>query len=249
MYHKLALIHHPDRPGGNGDLFKEISAAYLLIGEYLEEHRDDVDNEDFDFEEEVAGKTFHHFQSSKIKENMRSFTILIENNLSTTWEKVLTKHYGVPVDRNGNGLHWKVENYTNENTTSNITISKWHIPRRDNQSKLHVQSNESGNFLPAHFVENVLPKLFEEVHSCQASHPIKSNTLPSTSKKVNARESGHKCKECDFEGRSVSGLNSHKRSTHKRVKKVYSRMLFWNQIQQKPIMNPSNMREKKLILK
>ena len=21
MYHKLALIHHPDRPGGNGDLF------------------------------------------------------------------------------------------------------------------------------------------------------------------------------------------------------------------------------------
>ena len=32
-YHKLALLHHPDRPGVNEDRpFKEITEAYRLIG-------------------------------------------------------------------------------------------------------------------------------------------------------------------------------------------------------------------------
>ena len=193
-YHKLAMVHHPDRPGGNGELFKEISAAYLLLGEYLEEHRDDEKEGDFDFEEEVARKTFHQFEFSKVKENMRSFTIHIQNNHSVIWEKVLSKHYGVPLDRKGNGLHWKVENYTDGNAISNITISKWHIPKKDNQSKLHVQSNESGNFLPAHFVDNVLPKLFEEVHTYHPTILQHPSHVPSANKKVQAKELGFKCK-------------------------------------------------------
>ena len=143
-YHKLAMIHHPDRPGGgNQELFKKISAASLLLGEHLEEHRnEDTEKESFDFEEEVARKTFHQFKESNVKENMRSFTILIDNCLSFTWDKILTKHYGAPLDRKENGLHWKVEQYTDGKFTGNVTISKWHIPKNDKQTKLNIQSNE-----------------------------------------------------------------------------------------------------------
>lgn len=31
-FRKLAMLHHPDRPNGNEVKFKEISAAYALIG-------------------------------------------------------------------------------------------------------------------------------------------------------------------------------------------------------------------------
>ena len=158
MYHKLAFAHHPDKPGGDGELFKVITEAYRLVGEYMENReKDEKSEESFDFEEEVAKKTFKQFQFSNIRENMKSFTIHVENSQSYTWDKVLTKHYGPPKDRESNGLHWKVENYTDGNLTANITIGKWHIPKKDNQTKLHVMSNEAGNFLPAHFVDNVLP--------------------------------------------------------------------------------------------
>ena len=66
----------------------------------------------------------------------------------------------MPADRGTNGQHWKVASYTDGNVTATLTIGKWHIPKKDNQTKLHVQSNETENFLPAHFVDNVLQKLF-----------------------------------------------------------------------------------------
>ena len=91
-FHKLALIHHPDKPGGDDEVFKEMTEAYRLIGEYiLEEHEDFENNEDdnYDFEEEVARKTFQHFQFSNVKENMKSFTIHVENSQSFTGDNTM----------------------------------------------------------------------------------------------------------------------------------------------------------------
>ena len=235
-YHKLALIHHPDKPGGDGEVFKEISASYLFLGNYLEEIRGEDCSEDVcDFEEEVARKTFHQFQQSDIKQNMRSFTIHIENNLSFIWDKVLTKYYGVSVDKNENGQHWKIEKYTDGYSTGSITIGKWHIPKRDKQSKLHVQSNEKGNFLPAHFVDNVLPKLVEEVHassklSVQATATDRSQNM----KEIKTKQNGSKCKECDFEGKNLNGLNAHMKMCHKKVPKSKSNKI------KTPICNPNS---------
>ena len=141
-YHKLAMVHHPDK-GGDENYFKSITEAYRIVGEYLEE---EVLDESDDFEEEIARKTFKSFNFSNIKENMKSFTINIDNTSSTTWEKVLTIHYGQPLDKKFNGLHWKVKKYTDGNVTANIMIGKWHIPKKDKQSKLLIQSNENGNF-------------------------------------------------------------------------------------------------------
>lgn len=69
-YHKLAMMYHPDRLGGDGDqkVFKEISASYLLVGNYLEEHwKEDRNRDIFDFEEDPYRKTFHQFQNSNMR--------------------------------------------------------------------------------------------------------------------------------------------------------------------------------------
>ena len=157
-----SFIHHPDKPGGNDDVFKGISEAYRVLGEYFEEKKENGNVESPpDYEEEVARQTFQQYQHSKIKENLRSFTILIDNHLSSTWETVLSAHYGDPKDRETNGLHWRIENYSDGTMTGNILIGIWHMPKNDKQSKLHIQSNEAGNFLPAHYDDHVLPILFE----------------------------------------------------------------------------------------
>ena len=120
-YHKLAHLHHPDKNPGDEEKFKEITEAYRLVGDYIEKHGDTKKkDENYDFEEEVARNTFRQFQFNKVKENMRSFTILIENETSFTWDKVLTKHYGNPVDRQTNGFHWRVMNYTDGISRANI---------------------------------------------------------------------------------------------------------------------------------
>ena len=120
-FHKLALINHPDK-GGNEELFKNISEAYRLIGEYIEKQKNINldDDESFDYEEDVAMKTFEQFKAN-VKQNMKSFTIHIDNSSSYTWELILTKHYGPPMDKKSNGLHWKVQNYSDGNFRGNIT--------------------------------------------------------------------------------------------------------------------------------
>ena len=219
-FHKLAMIHHPDKPGGNDDVFKGISEAYRVLGEYFEEKKENGNVESpTDYEEEVARQTFQQYQHSKIKENLRSFTILIENHLSSTWETVLSAHYGDPKDRETNGLHWRIENYSDGTMTGNISIGKWHMPKNDKQSKLHIQSNEAGNFLPAHYVDHVLPKLFEEVQ--QKSLPKQKPTnMTVSSKKVKPKTSSIKCKECDFDAKNLSGLSAHNRLNHNKVLKA-----------------------------
>ena len=222
-YYKLAMIYHPDKvkPGEDSEVFKEMTAAYRLIGEYLEKQdRKANDDGSFDFEEEVARRTFRQFQFSKIQENMRSFTIHIDNDLSLTWDKILSIHYGNPLDKEVNGLHWKVANYSDGKIKGNIVIGKWHIPKKDGQSKLNVQSNEEGNFLPAHFVDNVLPKLLKEVHQYQG---LELKGLPrdvASKKEIAIKQPIFKCDHCEFVGKNLTGLNTHVRMGHKKEHKI-----------------------------
>ena len=64
-YHKLAMIHHPDRPGADDETFKKISVAYRLLGEFLEDCKDEATEDDF--EEEVARKLSSNFSSLMLK--------------------------------------------------------------------------------------------------------------------------------------------------------------------------------------
>ena len=205
-FYELSLIHHPDRPGGDNPLYQVISQAYRFIGEYIEKHYG-TNNDDPD--EDIARHVFRSFNFDAIKENLSSFTINIDNGTSLIWDTVLTKHYGKPIDRtrNNNGKHWKHPDYLDDNSNKgHITIGKWHQPKKDNQSKLNIQSSETGNFLPAHFVSVHLPKLLSEV---QAATPNPSlDCLPSSQPK-------NCCTTCNYKAPTKSQLTLHIKRAHK----------------------------------
>ena len=172
------MLHHPDRPGGDNPKYQNITEAYRIIGDYIESNFDT----EGDSEEEIARHAFNCFNFDDIKENLFSFTIKIDTNLSPVWDSVLTKHYGEPADRLGNGKHWKHHNYSDgDNNNGDITIGKWHIPKKDKQSKINIQSSGVGNFLPAHFVSSQLPILLEEVKASFLTGPAPAKAVKSKS--------------------------------------------------------------------
>ena len=204
-FYELSFIHHPDRPGGDNIVYQQVTEAYRIIGDYVERYYEPNDDPD----EEVARSIFQSFKSDDVKENLSSFTINIGNATSLVWDTVLTKHYGNPVDRTHNGKHWKHHGYTDESGhTGDITIGKWHIPKKDKQSKINIQSSQVGNFLPAHFVSVHLPKLLAEVKSATANSSL--DYLPRI-------VSVDHCGTCNYKAKSRSQLKMHIRQTHNKT--------------------------------
>ena len=86
---------------------------------------------------------------------------------------------------------------------------------------MNVQSNEDGTFLPAHFVENVVPRLLEEVHQYQDPNiqgPPKESGCANR-KDPTKKQPGLKCNHCEFVAKNLSGLSTHTRMTHKKEHK------------------------------
>ena len=108
-YYDLSKKLHPDRPGGgDGEKFKDVTLAYRMVGEYIDKNKNKLVDDD-DIDEMVARKVFEEFAFGNVMENLYSFTIHLENELSFLWDEILTKNYGDPIDRtkNANGKHWK----------------------------------------------------------------------------------------------------------------------------------------------
>ena len=121
QFYLLSMLHHPDRPGGDNPKYQKITEAYRIVGDYIESNFES----EGDSEEEIARHAFNCFNFDDIKENLFSFTIKIDNNLSPVWDSVLTKHYGEPVDRKGNGKHWKHRNHSvDDSNNGDNTIGK-----------------------------------------------------------------------------------------------------------------------------
>ena len=210
-FYQLSLIHHPDRPGGDNNIQQKITAAYKFIGDFIEKNYESKD----DNEEEIARQVYRNFKLG-VKENLFSFTISIDNNLSFIWDDVLTDHYGSPVDRQTNGKHWKHLNFSDDDSnTGDISIGKWHMPKKDKQSKILIQANTAGNILPAHYVSFVLPKLLAEVKEKaltkmpQLAGRSHHNLPPNSALK-------QKCALCYFQASSKSQLSTHVKKTHKK---------------------------------
>ena len=202
-FYQLCLIHHPDRPGGNNLIQQKIAEAFTFIGDHIVNNYANIDDE----EEESARNVYKNFDFSSVKENIYSFTIKIDNNHSHLWDAVLSAHYGPPVDRKTNGKHWKHHDYSDENSnTGEISIGKWHIPKKDKQSKINIQSNTAGNLLPAHFVSHHFSRLLEEVNAMATA---KSLSLENSS-------SHFSCAICDHQAKTQSQLNTHIRRSHKK---------------------------------
>ena len=86
-FHELSMIHHPDRPGGDNLIYQPITEAYRIVGDYIERKYVNFHDDD---DEQFARFVFRSFNSSDITENLSSFTIKIDNELSLIWDTVLT---------------------------------------------------------------------------------------------------------------------------------------------------------------
>ena len=65
---------------------------------------------------------FIFYPSVELNKNLLSFTINLENELSFVWDKVLTDHYGEPLERAGDGKPWTHKNYAiGQTVVANIT--------------------------------------------------------------------------------------------------------------------------------
>ena len=91
-------------------------------------------------EEELNSEEYdevHIFNSFNYhKKNQNCYVIIIENSLSETWKGILKNKYVLQQED-------KVASRTILHTHSEpkITITHYHIPKADGQSKLHIQSN------------------------------------------------------------------------------------------------------------
>ena len=94
QWRRLSLVKHPDK-GGSKECFQELVAAYEVAANAAKANKKD----DLDLEEEIAHKMYTQFYSHSVKENMQTFTILIEKDLNLAREAILVKNFGSPIDK------------------------------------------------------------------------------------------------------------------------------------------------------
>ena len=115
---KLAILKHPDKPGGVNADFQQLKDAYDKIGKVIQETKqDDLE----DTEETVARKLFRETNFEKI--NLYSVTIAILTSQADAWEEVLIENYGNPTEgkEKSNGKKFTIEN----DKVSSIYITLW----------------------------------------------------------------------------------------------------------------------------
>ena len=158
-FFKLSLVKHPDKSGSTS-AFQELLNSYHRILKHLS---DNLENKDLDDDEQFFKEMFNKFNLPK--ENIQSFTIIIENCLADAWETILSKVYSSPIfNQSNNGFQWKTEYEFNDSLTK-ISITLWKKPKCDNQSKILIQGGKQ--FMNTIFVFNELPRIYKLVNEAQ----------------------------------------------------------------------------------
>ena len=136
-YRKLALIKHPDKNGGSDSAkedYQHLLNYYRMIGNYIVDNMTDDSTE----EEMDHVTTFKNFNFDQ--RNKYSHTILIENEWTFAWRKVLVGKIGDPEDKGHNGMIFRLKEFKVNEDVFSITITLYEAPK-DNQPKLHIQSS------------------------------------------------------------------------------------------------------------
>ena len=156
---KLAILKHPDKPGGVKADFQKLKDAYDRIGKLIEETEQDDLN---DTEETVARKLFRETNFEKI--NLYSVTIAILTSQADAWEKVLMENYGVPTEGKdkSNGKKFTIESLGSDSDKgSSIYVTLWK-KEKVNRSTLLIDAKRNQT-KSIQYVEEQLPVLCEKV--------------------------------------------------------------------------------------
>ena len=155
-FFKLALVRHPDKNGGPTAAFQELLNAYNRTLKHIAEN---LFNDNLSDEEEFVKDFFKKFNFPK--ENVQSFTILIQNEMADFWEDVLSENYNDPtINQASKGIQWKTL-YNANDTATKISITLWKTPKNDNQSKILIQGGKQS--MNTIFVFDELPKIYKSV--------------------------------------------------------------------------------------
>ena len=165
-FKKLALILHPDKAGENSkNDFQKLRAAY----EKLYDHFIESEASNSPMKNDFFNDNFKHFNFPF--ENRGSFTVKIEDALSTIWNDCISQSLGLPlIKANGKGTetdrYWKLNYQYGDNVE--LTIHLYIKPKNKKGSKLLVQGGVQAAICA--YVFNELPSIYAKV--CEAKSKL-----------------------------------------------------------------------------
>ena len=215
-FKKLALIKHPDKPGGTKEEFQVLINAYRRVIKYLEETDSQKANYDEANDEAHYEKEFF-MRSNFPRENKTGFTVILQNDLSDEWKEILKKNHGDGENLPSGGIMFK---------NGNITVTLYIKPKRDRKTKVHVQSGSQDANVG--YVFNDLPLLFKQVLVLKdgKSPRIEQPKLleGEMKKKATPRKATVKCDQCRFKS-SMIQMKMHIKNMHtKRATRASKRL-------------------------
>ena len=96
---RLSLLLHPDKETGDKGKFQKLLNSFKLVCDRIAGKEYDLS----DAEEDIARKMYEQFQFTSVKENLQTYTFLIDKTMIEIWENVLRSNYGEPDDHGNNG--------------------------------------------------------------------------------------------------------------------------------------------------
>ena len=212
-FKKLAKSRHPDKPGGTNEDFKALIGAYRRLIKHLE---GGLSNESDDIEDDVHYEKEFFMRSNFPKQNQNCFTVILQNELATEWEKVLSTNHGDGQQLTNGGIKY---------SSGKVSITLYKKPKSDKKTKIHVQSGSQEE--NCEYVFGVLPGLFKLVSV------LNNENVPEIEKKtpkkrparnINYHESPvlkwlkncqkYTCDECDYSTSKKLILKSHIKKRH-----------------------------------
>ena len=206
---KLSFIIHPDKPTGDTKAFQELIAAYDVLCDEANKMAYDKT----DLEEEIARKIYHQFQSMSIKENLQTFTLLIEKSFIQSWETILTTNYGAPKNQQSSGQKFSFKDNCPDGGMIFLTL--YHT------GKILLQAEKNKHSINIHFVNYHLESLYKQVYIMNPQISMHGVKVPSSilmqrpvMKKSRSQSLSFQCKECDFVATSSKHVKDHIKGIH-----------------------------------
>ena len=162
-YKAMAKLLHPDKAGGSTEKFQELLNIYRRLIKYIESNQEEREEEDCS--KENAQKKFfmkHNFT----KRCSKSYVVHIENSLAEKWKDVLHKHLR---------FH-KIDDSKIIFKSGLLTITIYIKPKKDNISKIHIQSgNQDANL---DFIMESMSLFYREVcQNTNLTHSIEAKSI------------------------------------------------------------------------
>ena len=209
----LCLLKHPDKPGGTKEAFQELLSAYDIAGDAANKLKKDEN----DLEDNIARKIFEQFKFMSIKENMQTFTIIIEKEYLKAWNEVLKKNFGDFKDNGVNGKKFSFKDKCFGDGSTCIFLTIYHT------CKILLQAEKNNHLINIHFVHNHLENLYKEVYKRKTpqisilgiklpTERIKDSPLV---RRIKKRSLSLPCGDCDFNADNAKSMKDHKKTTHK----------------------------------